>query len=187
MSPEVTNITSGDDLAMRYFYKGGCIGKGQTDGNSLCSKMEVKNIEFQYPFANKLIFVINDQRPQIIAQGINSSPIQLQLTVRDHTSKTQEVLQQMQISIDIKPMWQQLSTLTAAADLRLAVINISFFAVSLLLLFAFVLRRLQNTMTKEVKFHEILNRFESGAAHLQLYKDILPKELLGARNDQESQ
>jgi len=93
----------------------------------------------------------------------------------------------MQISIDIKPMWQELSTVTAAADLRLAVINISFFAVSLLLLFAFVLRRLQNTMTKEVKFHEILHRFESGAAHLQLYKDVLPKELLGARNDQESQ
>ena len=93
----------------------------------------------------------------------------------------------MQISIDIKPMWQELSIVTAAADLRLAVINISFFAVSLLLLFAFVLRRLQNTMTKEVKFHEILHRFESGAAHLQLYKDVLPKELLGARNDQESQ
>jgi hypothetical protein len=43
VSPEVTNITSGDDLAMRYFFKGGCIDKGQT---SLCSKMEVKNIEF---------------------------------------------------------------------------------------------------------------------------------------------
>jgi hypothetical protein len=43
VSPEVTNITSGDDLAMRYFYKGGCIDKGQT---SLCSKMLVKNIEF---------------------------------------------------------------------------------------------------------------------------------------------
>lgn len=60
VSPEVTNITSGDDLAMRYFYKGGCMDLGQS---SLCSRMQVKNIEFQYPFANKLIFVINDQRP----------------------------------------------------------------------------------------------------------------------------
>jgi len=113
-----------------------------------------------------------------MAQSINSSPIKLQLTVRDN--KAQEVLQQMTISIDIKPMWQKLTAETESADLRLLIINISFFAVSMLLLFAFVLRRLQNNMTKQVKFNDILHRFESGAVHLQLYKDILPKGLLGA-------
>jgi|TARA_B110000285_G_C14507854_1_gene330972 hypothetical protein len=99
-----------------------------------------------------------------MAKSINSSPIKLQLTVRDN--KTQELLQQMNISIDIKPMWQELATETESADLRLLIINISFFAVSMLLMFAFVLRRLQNTMTKQVKFNDIINRFESGAAHL---------------------
>ena len=99
-----------------------------------------------------------------MAKSINSSPIKLQLTVRDN--KTQELLQQMNISIDIKPIWQELATETESADLRLLIINISFFAVSMLLMFAFVLRRLQNTMTKQVKFNDIINRFESGAAHL---------------------
>jgi hypothetical protein len=99
-----------------------------------------------------------------MAKSINSTPIKLQLTVRDN--KTQELLQQMNISIDIKPMWQELATETESADLRLLIINISFFAVSMLLMFAFVLRRLQNTMTKQVKFNDIINRFESGAAHL---------------------
>jgi hypothetical protein len=75
-----------------------------------------------------------------MAKSINSSPIKLQLTVRDN--KTQEVLQQMNISIDITPMWQKLATETESADLRLLIINISFFAVSMLLMFAFVLRRL---------------------------------------------
>lgn len=28
VSPEVTNITSGDDLAMRQYFYGGCIDKG---------------------------------------------------------------------------------------------------------------------------------------------------------------
>lgn len=120
-----------------------------------------------------------------MAQSINSSPIKLQLTVKDN--KTQEVLQQMNISIDIKPLWQKLTTETASTDIRLLIINIFFFAVSMLLMFTFVLRRLQNNMTKQIKFNEIIHRFESGAAHLQLYKDVLPKGLLGAQNDQESQ
>jgi hypothetical protein len=113
-----------------------------------------------------------------MAQSINSSPIKLQLTVRDN--KTQEVLQQMNISIDIKPIWQKLTIETESTDLRLLIINISFFTVSMLLMFTFVLHRLQNNMNKQVKFTEIMDRFQSGAAHLELYKDVLPKGLLGA-------
>ena len=113
-----------------------------------------------------------------MAQNINSSPIKLQLTIRD--SKTQQLLQQRNISIDIKPLWQELTIETESTNLRLLIINISFFAVSMLLMFTFVLHRLQNNMTKQVKFTEIIDRFESGTAHLQLYKDVLPKGLLGA-------
>lgn len=74
-----------------------------------------------------------------MTQNINSSPIELQLTVRDN--KTAEVLQQINISIDIKPMWQNLKTETEPSDLRLLIINILLFIASVLLMLIFVVRR----------------------------------------------
>ena len=65
-------------------------------------------------------------------------------------------------------------------------INLSFFVVSIILMFLVFLRRFKSNMIKQVEFNEIIDRFESGASHLQLYKDILPKGLMGS-GDQESQ
>ena len=63
-------------------------------------------------------------------------------------------------------MWQELAKVNYISDLRFFIINLSIFAVSIMMLFGVIFRKLKHKMNKEIEFHEIIDRFESGVAHL---------------------
>ena len=63
IAPLITNVSSGSDLAMRYFRSGNCRDANNKiiDGSPLaCKHLNYDSIEVQWPFSNKLLFMIND-------------------------------------------------------------------------------------------------------------------------------
>ena len=57
--PQVGNITSGDDVAKRYYYEGKCFGTEQNP----CISIKIKDVVLRAPYEAKFIVLIHDRRP----------------------------------------------------------------------------------------------------------------------------
>ena len=101
ISPQVTNITSHKNLAQRTYYEGKCetvktlppdskIKDDPAISNKLCNKVTISNLDLHWPFENKIIFLISDERFQFPLMGLeyNIDPINIKMVIRDSKIKT---------------------------------------------------------------------------------------------------
>ena len=61
---QITNISSGDDAARRYFSEGTCTGPSKRK----CTSVTIKNLALRAPYEAKFIVLINDRRPQFVGK-----------------------------------------------------------------------------------------------------------------------
>ena len=83
----IANISSGANLAMRYFTQGTCEDtKNNSPSNQSisCSHLKSTIFEAQWPFSNRLLLLINDQRPPSIPfLDLVTPPISMKLRLTD--------------------------------------------------------------------------------------------------------
>ena len=83
----VANVSSGADLAMRYHLRGNCRDVNDNeifDKSIYCKHLKHEAIELQWPFSNKLFFLVNDRRvPSIPFLSFIRPHIEMKLTLTD--------------------------------------------------------------------------------------------------------
>jgi hypothetical protein len=87
VSPMMTNVSSGLDLAMRHFSRGYCKDENgkRIEGDPLtCKHLHNDYIQIQWPFGNKFLFLMKDERyPSNPWFKYQAPKIDLRLTLTD--------------------------------------------------------------------------------------------------------
>ena len=60
--PIVANITSGDNVALRHYYKGECTNTPEDGEDNACTEMTLKKKKLKAGFPAKFIFLVHDTR-----------------------------------------------------------------------------------------------------------------------------
>ena len=74
---QVTNITSGTDLAKRYYYQAKCENQ-----DSQCSKARLEGVSMQQGYSNKFILMFSDGRKQLSSLASKLDKVNLKMTVK---------------------------------------------------------------------------------------------------------
>ena len=177
----MTNITSGEFVAHRYFYTADCA----TDS---CGSIELPQDRltlYAEPAYNATFaLTLNDQRGAFVSTG-SMPDIQIKAEILQTTSDgLSQVMQEWNWQFSPVKVWDEIEFLsfdegensTRVYNDYAALANMASGGLAFLLSLFFVVRRLRKSMIIEIKYSQVLKKFETGAKHLELNTKIDPKE-----------
>lgn len=175
ISPLITNVSSGSDLAMRYFESGNCRKEnGEIDFTQtiLCKRhLNFNSYNIQWPFSNRLIFLILDKRPPSIPKiGYQTEPIKLKITLSDN--KSNEIMQELNLSLKIEDLWKkhwEQDEKELYIFWYFAANTLSFF-LSFFFFVIVICRYIKKGMSVRKSFKEVMSIMKSGDPYINLYK-----------------